>query len=151
MSYVDPHLLKDEIVIYRTQLHWKVFLIPGAFTVIVLAVFALIVAKAGYKYLELLLLLPAVFFVLRAYITQRSSEFAVTNKRVIMKSGVVQTRSLEILLNKVEALAVNQTLLGKMMNYGDIIITGSGGTKELYKGIEDPLAFRKAVQEATPV
>jgi len=151
MSYVDNHLLRDEIVIYRTQLHWKVFITPAVFTVIVLALFMLIVTKAGYKHLELLLLIPAVFFFLSAYIARKSSEFAVTNKRVIMKAGVIQTRSLEILLNKVEALAVNQTLLGKMMNYGDIIITGSGGTKELYEGIEDPLAFRKAVQEATPV
>jgi uncharacterized membrane protein YdbT with pleckstrin-like domain len=151
MSYVDPHFLRDEIVIYRTQLHWKVFIIPIAVTVIFLAVFVLTVAKTGYRHLELLLLIPAVFFILNAFITRRSSEFAVTNKRVIMKAGVIQTSSLEILLNKVEALAVNQTLLGKMLNYGDIIITGSGGTKELYKGIEDPLAFRKAVQEATPV
>lgn len=151
MSYVDIHLLKDEIVIYRTLLHWKVFIIPVIFAVVVLAMFMLIAAKAGYKHLELLIIIPAIPFILNAYITRRSSEFAVTNRRVIMKAGVIQTRSLEILLNKVEAVAVNQTLLGKMMNYGDIVITGSGGTKELYRGIEDPLAFRRAVQEATPV
>jgi uncharacterized membrane protein YdbT with pleckstrin-like domain len=151
MSYVDTNLLKDEIVIYRTLLHWKVFIIPVVFAVIVLAIFVLVAAKAGYEHLELLMLIPAVLFILNAYITRRSSEFAVTNRRVIMKAGVIQTRSLEILLNKVEALAVNQTLLGKMLNYGDIIITGSGGTKELYGGIQDPLAFRRAVQEATPV
>jgi len=151
MSYVDIHLLKDEIVIYRTLLHWKVFIIPVIFTVMVLAMFMLIAAKAGYKHVELLIVIPAILFIFNAYITRRSSEFAVTNRRVIMKAGVIQTRSLEILLNKVEAVAVNQTLLGKMMNYGDIVITGSGGTKELYRGIEDPLAFRRAVQEATPV
>ncbi len=151
MSYVDIHLLKDEIVIYRTLLHWKVFIIPVIFAVMGLAMFMLIAAKAGYKHLELLIIIPAIPFILNAYITRRSSEFAVTNRRVIMKAGVIQTRSLEILLNKVEAVAVNQTLLGKMMNYGDIVITGSGGTKELYRGIEDPLAFRRAVQEATPV
>jgi uncharacterized membrane protein YdbT with pleckstrin-like domain len=151
MSYIDIHLLKDEIVIYRTLLHWKVFIIPVVFAVMILAVFMLIVAKAGYKHVELLIVIPAILFILNAYITRRSSEFAVTNRRVIMKAGVIQTRSLEILLNKVEAVAVNQTLLGKMMNYGDIVITGSGGTKELYRGIEDPLAFRRAVQEETPV
>ena len=151
MSYVDTHLLKDEIVVYRTLLHWKVFIIPVIFAVIVLAIFVLIAARAGYRHIELLMLIPAVVFILSAYIARRSSEFAVTNRRVIMKAGVIQTRSLEILLNKVEAIAVTQTLLGKMMNYGDIIVTGSGGTKELYGGIEDPLAFRRAVQEATPV
>src|ERR1700690_3839108 len=151
MSYIDTHLLKDEIVIYRTLLHWKVFIIPVVFAVMVLAIFVLIAAKAGYKHVELLIVIPAILFILNAYITRRSSEFAVTNRRVFMKTGVIQTRSLEILLNKVEAVAVNQTLLGKMLNYGDIVITGSGGTKELYRGIEDPLAFRRAVQEATPV
>lgn len=151
MSYVDTHLLKDEIVIYRTLLHWKVFIIPVVFAVIVLALFVLVAAKVGYKHPELLMFIPAILFILNAYITRRSSEFAVTNRRVIMKAGVLRTRSLEILLNKVEALAVNQTLFGKMLNYGDIIITGSGGTKELYEGIENPLALRRAVQEATPV
>jgi len=49
MSYVDTHLLKDEIVIYRTLLHWKVFIIPLVFAVIVLAIFVLVAAKSGYK------------------------------------------------------------------------------------------------------
>lgn len=151
MSYVDTHLLKDEVVIYRTQLHWKVLIPPIVFTVVVLAALVLLVASVGYKHIELLLLIPAVFLMLSAYVVRRSSEFAVTNRRVIMKSGVVRTRSLEILLNKVEAVAITQTLTGKMLNYGDIVITGSGGTKELYTGIEEPLVFRNAVQEATPV
>ncbi len=151
MSYVDSHLLRDEAVIYRTQLHWKVFIMPVTCTAVILIILALLITRGGYKHFELLLLVPAIPLILSAYLTRRSSEFAVTNRRVIMKTGVVHTISLEILLNKVEAISVNQSLLGKMLNYGDIVITGSGGTKELYKGIEGPLAFRKAVQEATPV
>ena len=77
-----------------------------------------------------------------------SSEFAVTNKRVVIKLGVMTTRSLELLLPKVEGIAVNQGVGGKLWGYGDIVVTGSGGTKEAFSGIQDPLALRRAIQEA---
>jgi uncharacterized membrane protein YdbT with pleckstrin-like domain len=84
-----------------------------------------------------------------AYLHRRFSEYAVTNKRVIMKSGVLNTRSLELLLGKVEGITVNQGLGGKLLGYGQIVITGTGGTKELFSGIQSPFDFRRAVQSAT--
>ncbi|HMK59742.1 MAG TPA: PH domain-containing protein [Dissulfurispiraceae bacterium] len=150
MSYVDKHLLRDEMVLYRTQLHWKVYAIPVICAAITLGILVIVINKAGYSYFEVFFLIPATVLFISAYLTRSSSEFAVTNRRVMMKTGVIRTASLEILLNKVEAISVNQNLLGKILNYGDIVITGSGGTKELYRGIEGPLGLRNAVQEATP-
>ena len=72
-----------------------------------------------------------------------------TTKRVIVKIGVLQTRSVELLLGKVEGITVNQGLGGKLFGYGEIVITGSGGTKEQFSGIQSPFDFRRAVQTAT--
>jgi uncharacterized membrane protein YdbT with pleckstrin-like domain len=84
-----------------------------------------------------------------SYLRRMSSEFAVTNKRVIMKTGVLNTRSFELLLSKIEAIAVNQELLGKLLDFGDIVVTGSGGTQEHFSDIQDPMQFRNAVQSVT--
>jgi len=84
-----------------------------------------------------------------AFIRRRSSEYAVTSKRVIVKVGVMQTRSVELLLNKVEGITVTQGVMGKVFGYGEIVITGSGGTKEPFDGIQAPFDFRRAVQAAT--
>jgi uncharacterized membrane protein YdbT with pleckstrin-like domain len=80
---------------------------------------------------------------------RRSSEFAVTNKRVIIKLGVLNTRSIELLLPKIEGIEVTQSLSGRLFGYGEIIVTGSGGTREPFEGIQGPLDFRQAVQAAT--
>jgi uncharacterized membrane protein YdbT with pleckstrin-like domain len=84
-----------------------------------------------------------------AWLRRRSSEFAVTNKRVIIKLGVLTTRSIELLLSKVEGIAVEQSFSGRILGYGGIVVTGSGGTKEPFEGIQSPLDFRQAVQAAT--
>ncbi len=86
---------------------------------------------------------------LPAFIKRQSSDFAVTNKRVMMKSGVMTTRSVELLLNKIEAIAVDQSLLGRMFGYGNIVVTGSGGTREAFSHIQSPLEFRRAVQSVS--
>ena len=68
-----------------------------------------------------------------------------------MKVGVFSTRSVELLLSKVEAIAVNQTLAGRIFGYGDIVVTGSGGTEERFPDIQAPLELRRAVQSVTDV
>jgi uncharacterized membrane protein YdbT with pleckstrin-like domain len=83
------------------------------------------------------------------WIRRRSSEFAVTNKRVIIKLGVLTTRSMELLLSKIEGITVTQSIMGRMFGFGEIIVTGSGGTQEPFDNIQAPLDFRQAVQAAT--
>ena len=83
---------------------------------------------------------------LAAWIRQWSSEFAVTNKRVIIKVGFISRRTIEINMSKVESVEINQDILGRLLNYGTIVVIGTGGTKEPFALIDDPLAFRRAVQ-----
>jgi uncharacterized membrane protein YdbT with pleckstrin-like domain len=82
-----------------------------------------------------------------AWIERRTSEFAVTNKRVIVKIGWIRRRSDETLLTKIEGIEVIQGIWARMLNYGTIIITGTGGSREPFSRIAAPLLFRRKVQE----
>jgi uncharacterized membrane protein YdbT with pleckstrin-like domain len=150
MSYIDSTLLAGEHVIYRTRLHWLLFTAPVLFTACILAPIAWFLYNQtwSHNYAWIPLAIGAVIL-LATYIKRQSSDFAVTNKRVMMKVGVFNTRSIELVLNKVEAIAVNQSLMGRIFGYGDIVVTGSGGTKESFSHIQGPLAFRRAVQSVT--
>jgi uncharacterized membrane protein YdbT with pleckstrin-like domain len=151
MSYVEQHLLPHETVSFETTLHWKVYVWPTVLTLFVFGPLTVVAAASENKVVALVPLLVVGLLFCAAYIQRRFCEYAVTNKRVIVKVGVLQTRSVELLLGKVEGITVNQGLGGKLLGYGEIVITGSGGTRELFAGIQSPFEFRRAVQAATDV
>ena len=141
MSYIDENLLAGERVVYRTSLHKMVFAWP-----VVILLFG-ILSWSGSADTGLTIVLVAAAVGIYALLNYRSSEFGVTNRRVLVKEGIFSRRSLEILLPKVEGIGVNQGLLGKALGYGTIIVTGTGGTKEPFKMIAKPLDFRRQVQQ----
>ncbi|HEV3239954.1 MAG TPA: PH domain-containing protein [Casimicrobiaceae bacterium] len=149
MSYIDSNLLEGEHVVFRTRLHWLLFLGPVLLIVIVLLPSAWFLAAGSWSSYAWIPLALGLLVLLPTWIKRQSSDFAVTNKRVMMKVGVFNTRSIELLLGKIEAIAVEQSLLGRLFGYGDIVITGSGGTKEVFSYIQSPLEFRRAVQAVT--
>lgn len=149
MSYVDQHLLAGETILWKGTIHWKVYLAP---LLLSLFVFAPLMVLAFVSGVPLVAIAPNAVVVILfgvAWLKRRSSEFAVTSTRVIIKVGVIQTRSIELQLSKLEAVTVNQGLAGKVFGFGEIVITGSGGTKEQFSGIQSPFKFRQAVQTAT--
>ena len=95
-----------------------------------------------------MLLLPAfgigLVLLAMAYIRYKSTEVAVTTRRVIVKTGFISRKTVEINLNKVESLQVDQGLLGRMLNFGTLVIAGTGTSHEPIVGISEPLEFRKA-------
>ena len=82
------------------------------------------------------------------FMTRRTSEYAVTNKRVIAKEGWLSRRTVEMNLPRIESLAVQQGMGGRMLGYGTVDVIGTGGTRERFSRIGAPLEFRRAVQEA---
>jgi uncharacterized membrane protein YdbT with pleckstrin-like domain len=148
MSYLERHLLGGETVRFRTRLHWKVYLIPF---IIVLVVCGPLIVWALLSDRKLLALIPislALVILTGAHLYRVSSEFAVTNRRVVVKTGLLNIRSIELLLPKIEAISVTQSLPGRVFGYGDIVVTGSGGTDNTFDDIQHPVAFRQAVQAA---
>ena len=111
MSYVDKNLMAEEQVVYRAKLHWSIFI---KFIVIFLLG---LIFSVGDSLTGGLLIFVAVILVLTQFINYRTSEFAITNKRVIVKVGFIRRTSLETLLDKVEGIQVNQGILGRILNY----------------------------------
>ena len=149
MSYIDGNLLAGEKVVFRTRLHWKLLVGPLLFAIVTVLAIPLLVSQGIWHNLALIAPGAGLLAVLVAIIRRQSSDFAVTNKRVMMKVGVFSTRSVEILLSKIEAIAVHQSLLGRMLDYGDIVVTGTGGTEEAFSNIQAPMQLRRAVQSVT--
>jgi uncharacterized membrane protein YdbT with pleckstrin-like domain len=140
-NYVQSNLIPGEQVVYETKVHPIVFLTPSAFVTGGIVFGLLGMPPAGAVFLAIGVVLFAA-----AWIRQWSSEFAVTNKRVIIKVGFISRRTIEINMSKVESVEVNQDIFGRVLNYGTIVVIGTGGTKEPFALIDDPLAFRRAVQ-----
>ena len=134
MNYIESNLMAGEKIVGRAHLHWIIFFWP--------AVLALISVGAGAGLFIIAVLWGAVGFM-----NLQTSEFAVTNKRVLMKIGWIRRHSLELLLTKVESLQVHQGILGSSLNYGTIIVSGTGGAKEPFPRIAAPFDFRKRVLE----
>ena len=149
MSYIDSNLLAGEHVVFRTRLHWKLLIGPVLFMLVTVLPIAWLLAQGSWSNFGLIPPGLGLFILLAALIKRRSSDFAVTNMRVMMKTGVIRTRSVELLLGKIEAIAVNQSVGGRMFGYGDIVVTGSGGTEEAFSDIQAPLELRRAVQSVT--
>ncbi|HWZ63910.1 MAG TPA: PH domain-containing protein [Steroidobacteraceae bacterium] len=146
MSYVDSNLLAGEQVTFRTHLSLVIFTVPV--TLALLAVIFYLLAPATRPVGHLFLLGALVLAAVR-YFDYATSEFAVTNKRIIIKVGFLKRRTLEMQVQKVETVAVNQGIGARILGYGDILVTGTGGTKEAFRHVRAPLKLRHAVQAAS--
>jgi uncharacterized membrane protein YdbT with pleckstrin-like domain len=118
-SYVDSVLIKGEKVEYQAKLHWKIyFTIPSFLSLGISPI-----------------------------IRQMTSEFVITNKRVIIKTGFISRKTFEMNLHKIESVNVNQSLWARILRFGTVTIIGTGGSKESFPDISKPLLFRRKFQE----
>ena len=142
MGYIENNLMTGEKILYRTYLHWFVF--GWAIFWSILTLFLFIVKFEIGGYISLVFLFITFFSEL---ITFKTSEFGLTDKRVIVKVGFIKRKSIEILLKKVEGIQVDQGIFGRIFDYGTILISGTGGVKSPFHKIASPLKFRKEIQE----
>lgn len=119
-NYSETHLLRGEIITYQTIYHWMHFFsLHGVLSLFIIPL-----------------------------IQQYTTEFVVTNKRVVIKKGLIAIWTLEMNLQKIETVNVEQSILGRLLGYGSLTLIGTGGTRERFECIKDPLIFRKAFMEA---
>jgi len=99
-----------------------------------------------------LLFIPALglglVFWLVAYIRYKTTELAITSKRVIAKFGFVSRQTVELNITKIESIQVNQGVLGRVFDFGTLVISGAGNPQAPIPGISDPMRFRRAFMEA---
>ena len=143
MSYIDETLLADEHVVYRTALHWIIF--ARAIAVLTVGI-AVLVAFSQVPLAGLAVLLLGALMLIPPLIAYKTTELGVTNKRMIVKVGFIRRRTLELLLRQVEAISVDQSLSGRLLNYGSITLTGTGGVREIYHRVREPLELRRRIQ-----
>ncbi len=168
MSYVERNLIPGEKLIYRTGVHWSVLFGPAVVAAVLAApgiailVYRDEIAARGIPpdgvapngilpeavvIAGVALILVAAIVFGYSLIKKNATEIAVTDRRVIIKTGMTSRRSLEIMLAKVESIGIDETLMGRMLGYGTVVIHGTGGTPEPFTKIAHPSEFRMAVQQ----
>lgn len=147
MNYLDRELIEGERVVFTARPHRVGLLFPalGAGAALMLAAAAWLDGTLGSA--AALFLLPAAAAV-PSWLRWRATQYVVTNKRLCVRTGVLKVVTLETVLNKVGTIGVEQTLAGRALGYGTVIIKGLGGGVEALPRIADPYRLRRMVHAA---
>jgi uncharacterized membrane protein YdbT with pleckstrin-like domain len=142
MGYVTENLLKGERVIERARIHWWAW---GKGLAVIFLGFALAATDAAG--LAGFLFLFGLVLVVRGVILVLTTELAVTDRRVIAKFGLIRRRTVELLHQKVEGLTVDQSIFGRLLGFGTVVVNGTGSGRTPVPHITKPLEFRKSALE----
>ena len=150
MDYVTRVLQPGENVVHLSRIHPIIFLPAVLWFVAALVLFIAALSLSGdYRIGGEALAVFAVIFSLAAgipaLIRRATTELAVSDRRVIYKSGVFARHTLEMNRSKVESVDVDQSILGRIFGFGTIIVRGTGGSLEPIRMISDPLTFRSHI------
>jgi uncharacterized membrane protein YdbT with pleckstrin-like domain len=157
VGYIENNLAQGETVLYKTKLHWIVMLGSIVIAIVLGAVGGALIAKSyadgvpqetanamrigGYVAIGV-----AFVFLIVGAIRRSATEMVVTSRRVLVKTGIGSRRTIEMLLSKIESIMVDESVMGRMLGFGTVIIRGTGGGLEPFTRISHPNEFRKQVQ-----
>ena len=149
MCYVTSVLQPDEKVRYVTNTHWIIYL-PGVVTLGLAGVSYWVAMQPVsaydiWRWIAAALLVAAAVLIFRAWFRRWTTEIAVTSRRIIRKQGFIWRKTKEIALDKVESVDVDQSILGRIFDYGDVLVHGTGQAIEELKFIASPIEFRNHV------
>lgn len=144
MKIIENNLFVGEKICYRAKQHIFLFMQP----VILLSIGLLcyIDEMRITQYLGITLLFLGLVSLVQRIMVKVGSLYAVTNKRVIIKTGVISRRTVELVLAKCEGIQVTQDFLGRIFGYGSILVT-TGGATNCYYFVAKPFKFKKAINE----
>lgn len=150
MSYIQQTLIRGEQVLHIGRISlWTLWRPIASGIAAVLAGIALLVVPEQLHYgVGLAVLALGAGFLLKAYLEHATTELAFTNKRIISKTGLISRKTVEIGIAKVESVQVQQTVMGRLLNFGTLSFLGTGAGNAPIPGIHDPLGFRRAFMEA---
>lgn len=153
MSYVKKNLISGEVVEYTAKIHWLIFL--PALICFVTSIFLMGAGGeatgqgdgSGAVVFGVLLFFVSLYIFLKALISKITTELVITNKRVIAKVGLIRRETIELNHSKVESYQITQTLIGRILGFGTVIINGTGGGKTPIPNIDAPMKFRNHAME----
>lgn len=146
--YVRASLSPEEKVLYVGEIHWKIFIWP-ILAIFIGSISVLIALQVGAITIPAIILFSALASFLIAYITKLSSEFAVTDRKVVVKQGFISRQTAELKLSKIDSLQVKQGLIDRLLNCG-VVVVSVATEKVKIRNLANPLGFKKAVDEVLP-
>lgn len=147
-AYTAATLQADERPLHQTTIHWMALsgsVVGALLSLVVIVPIAMLAAWRDFYWAWLLGAVP-VGILVSAAVTVRTSELVITDRRVLIKVGFIQRHTFEMFISKIESVAVFQSMLGRLFNYGTVEIRGTGGSSESFATIAEPLPFRDAIQ-----
>lgn len=147
MKYVNATLIKDEAINHEGKGHWFVYVRPTIYMLASVA-YWLYNSYGTFAVIGIIGFMFSLYLFVTAIVYMVTTEMAVTNKRILVKTGWIKRKTIELNLNKVESVQVDQTIFGRIFNFGSVHINGSGLSSAKFKNIEDPLLFRVKANEA---
>jgi uncharacterized membrane protein YdbT with pleckstrin-like domain len=154
MGYVESVLAPGERVVHRAAIsHWNFALsyLIGALCIVGAAVAVYMDRERG-PLIAAALTAVGIVIILVALIRRGTTELVLTDRRIIAKRGFIARATVEMSLAKVESLHVNQGLIGRMLDFGDVTVVGTGSSLEPLRGICGPLELRRRLGEiASPM
>lgn len=144
--YINEILQPDEKIVFTTTIHWMVYL-PGVLMWVVTAIIYFYGTQysAGWKLVALAIGLLAAISTFRAWFRRWTTEIDVTDRRIVFKRGFIRRHTVEMNMDKVESVDVDQSILGRVFDFGDIVVRGTGVGIEPLHNIQAPLQFRNYV------
>lgn len=153
MGHIETNLIPGEQILYKTGLHWIVAvgaIVCGGF----FGFFGLLMLVAGVAASTGGMVGVGIFLVLfggligfLGHLQRKATEMAVTNRRIVIKTGLISRKSFEMLTSKIESIGVEEGLFGRIFGYGTVVVRGTGGTPEPFRKVAHPLEFRRQVQQ----
>lgn len=129
MSYLDESLAPGETIIARFALHWtaKGWLILG---------------------IVLIVLIVGIFIVIYQWLRLRGIEMGVTTQRVVYKTGIIGRQTEEVRLSAIETVDLHQSTWGRLLDFGDVQVTGRGESSLRLHRVRDPVGVKRAIETA---
>jgi uncharacterized membrane protein YdbT with pleckstrin-like domain len=151
MAYLDKVLRPEETVHFHGRLHWLIY---GRGLLCLIAGIAILLAAMMMHepdlsrvtaYLAIAVLLTSAWLLVLAGIRRNTAEFVVTDRRVILKHGLLGRHTAEMNVSKIESVDVEQGLLGRIFGFGTLIVRGTGASLEPLRNVADPIGMRNAI------
>ena len=160
--YISRVLVPNETVLYETELHWVIYrhgvllILLGALVghfadQLVSHLLGPVIGQASARpitYLAMAIIAFGAFHLILAYVRQISTELIITNRRVIAKYGCIATTSFEVMIGRVEGANIDQTVWGRFLDFGTVMVHGTGGGISPIDHIAHPYSFHTALMAA---
>lgn len=146
MGYIESSLMKGENVVLKAQLHWAIYWLPALIALLGLCLLVVPLDSISFFTRMVCCLVLFVLAGLWTLVKWGGKMFVLTNKRIIEKSGILQRDSNELVLHKIEGVNLSQSIFGRLMNFGTVIVTTGEVTNE-YAYIKGPVKFKMKINE----